>query len=135
MSWLQIKELDAIGVEIGSHSLTHRHLPALDDINLKQELSVSKQVLEDKLGKAVTSFAYPYGEYNQRVIKAVIDSGYTCAFTTRHIYASTVDDVFQIPRFEPLESVSLLVEIFQGQGHRFYQLLSSYYKIRDFSRS
>ena len=90
--------------------------------------------LEDRLGKSITSFAYPYGEYDNRIIEAVADSGYSCAFTTRHLYASRKLDVFQIPRFEPLGSVNQLAEIYQGQGHWFYRLLNDYYRVRDLAR-
>ncbi len=135
MSWSQIKELDLAGVEIGSHSLNHAYLPGLGERELEEELSASKNILENKLGKPVTSFAYPYGCYNKRVIKAVEESGYECAFTTRHLYATNESDVFQIPRFEPLDSVNHLIEIFQGQGYWFYRLLNNYYKFRDQARS
>ena len=79
MSWSQIRELDAAGVEIGSHSLSHPRLTGLDDKALQTELTDSRLALEDKLGKPVTSFAYPYGEFDRRVIESVIDSGYRCA--------------------------------------------------------
>jgi hypothetical protein len=87
--------------------------------------------LEDRLGKSITSFDYPYGEYDNRIIEAV---GYSCAFTTGHLYASREPDVFQIPRFELLGSVHQLAEIYQGQGHWFYRLLNDYYRVRDLAR-
>ena len=134
MTWSQIRELDAAGVEIGSHTLTHPHLIRLGEKELKEESTTSKIILEDKLGKSITSFAYPYGEYDNRIIEAVADSGYSCAFTTRHLYASRKSGVFQIPRFEPLGSVNQLAEIYQGQGHWFYRLLNDYYRVRDLAR-
>lgn len=135
MSWSQIRELNTAGVEIGSHSLTHPYLTRLDKPQLEEELRTSKTILEDKLGTSVTSFAYPYGVYDQRVVEAVVDCGYSCAFTTRHLYTSKASGLFEIPRFEPLESLGHLVEIFQGQGYWFYRLLSNYYRIRDLLRS
>jgi len=134
MSWSQVRELDSIGVEIGSHSFSHPHLTGLREKELEDELTISRLTLEDKLGKPVTSFAYPYGEFDRRVTEMVIKSGYSCAFTTRHLFASKYSDIFQLPRFEPLESINYLVEVFQGQGHWFYSLLNRYYKIRDLSR-
>jgi len=131
MSWSRIMELDSVGVEIGSHTLTHPHLTRLETKELHNELKSSKLTLEDKLGKEVTSFAYPYGEYDRRVVEAVANCGYSCAFTTRHLYASRASDVFQIPRFEPIESVNHLVELYQGRGHWFYRLLNKHYQIRD----
>ena len=133
MSWSQIRELAAAGVEMGSHSLIP-HLPNLSDRELAGELKVSSQILEDNLGRAITSFAYPYGKYDKRVIKATADNGYECAFTTRHLYARNASDVYQIPRFEPLESMDSLAQLVQGQGHWFYRLLSYYYQIRDVSK-
>jgi peptidoglycan/xylan/chitin deacetylase (PgdA/CDA1 family) len=131
MSWSQLRELNSVGVEIGSHSLTHPYLTRLAKHDLDEELNTSKSILEDELGKPVTSFAYPYGDYDRRVVDAVVEAGYACAFTTRHLYAPRECDVFQIPRFEPLESLQHLVEIYQGQGHWFYRLLGDYYKLRD----
>lgn len=65
------------------------------------------------------------------MVESVSESGYTCAFTTRHHYAAGDADVFKIPRFEPLASLDHLVELYEGQGHWFYRLLRSYYQFRD----
>jgi peptidoglycan/xylan/chitin deacetylase (PgdA/CDA1 family) len=124
LSWSQVRELDAAGVEIGSHSFSHPWLTRLSDDELEREVADSRRLLEDKLGKAVTSFAYPYGDYNARVIDAVRKSGYRCAFSTRHIYVSNDMNRFTIPRFEPLESVEQLSEIHEGCAANFYRLLA-----------
>jgi peptidoglycan/xylan/chitin deacetylase (PgdA/CDA1 family) len=124
LSWSQVRELDAAGVEIGSHSFSHPWLTRLSDGELEREVVYSRRLLEDKLGKAVTSFAYPYGNYDARVMDAVRKSGYQCAFTTRHIYVSNDMNRFTIPRFEPLESVDQISDIYEGHAANFYRLLA-----------
>lgn len=124
LAWSQVRELDAAGVEIGSHSFSHPWLTRLSDRELAREITDSRHLLEDRLGKAVTSFAYPYGDFDARVIDAVRNGGYRCAFTTRHIYVSNDMDRFTIPRFEPLESVRQISDIYEGHAANFYRLLA-----------
>ncbi len=78
----QIRELQRHGVQFGSHSLTHPSLPDLSARDLRREVQDSKHRLEDLLGEAVNTFAYPFGEANRRVRAAVIEAGYKMAFTT-----------------------------------------------------
>jgi peptidoglycan/xylan/chitin deacetylase (PgdA/CDA1 family)/GT2 family glycosyltransferase len=78
----QIRELQRYGVRFGSHTLTHRSLPALNGTDLRREIAESKLRLEELLGQEVSAIAYPYGHTNRRVRAAVIESGYKAAFTT-----------------------------------------------------
>jgi peptidoglycan/xylan/chitin deacetylase (PgdA/CDA1 family) len=83
MSWDQILELDAAGMEIGCHSKSHPFLTKMKRAeDLVRETLGAKQVLEAHLRKPVTVFAYPFGQYNDRVVKAVQDAGYVCARST-----------------------------------------------------
>ena len=126
MSWEQIIELDSLGVEIGSHTLSHAHLTRISKKSLVKELKESKNIIEDRLGKQVTSIAYPYGEFDQSVIEATRSNGYLCGYTTQHFYASKGIDRFHIPRFEPTGSFAELTNLFEGQSHYFYALLGHY---------
>lgn len=75
----ELLALAASGWEIGSLGRTHRSLPALDDDDLRGEVAMSRTDLESRFAKTVTSFAYPYGEYDRRVVGAVRDAGYLAA--------------------------------------------------------
>lgn len=77
-------------IEIGSHGLAHRHLRELDDNALEQELRESKRSLEIITGQAVTSFAYPWGEWDERVSACVARTGYLVAVATDH--GTTLED-------------------------------------------
>lgn len=77
----QIREMQKYGVEFGSHSATHPLLTQLSDVQLRREVSDSRQRLEDLLGIEVVCFAYPYGNVDERVRAAVAEAGYRLAFT------------------------------------------------------
>jgi peptidoglycan/xylan/chitin deacetylase (PgdA/CDA1 family) len=83
MTWETLREVSAAGVEIGSHTASHAHLPALGDAELMRELSESRERIEDELRRPCRLLAYPYGEDDERVRTAARKAGYTTAFTLR----------------------------------------------------
>lgn len=66
----ELYELQKNGWEIGSHGVTHRSLLRLNDEELTKELEESKKILENKFGP-INSYAYPYGDYSEYVMKQV----------------------------------------------------------------
>ena len=86
MSWDQIKEMQDSGlVSFGSHSLSHRRLRSLPDEEIVREITESKRVLEEKLGRPVTAFCYPFGAggFDKRVRPQVFKAGYLFDFSTK----------------------------------------------------
>ncbi|OSI35410.1 polysaccharide deacetylase family protein [Bradyrhizobium canariense] len=81
MSWEMIEELGRAGVAIGSHGMAHVDLTKVSDVELDRELTVSKSMLEDRLGQKVSLFAFPYGRFSRRVWEAALKVGYTHLFT------------------------------------------------------
>lgn len=79
LDWERLRELAATGWEIGSHTLTHPHLPALADEELARELSASKAACEAGMGRPCSSLAYPYGDVDDRCAAAARAAGYTAA--------------------------------------------------------
>lgn len=67
-------------VTIGSHTVHHPLLTGCDDATLAAELEGSKALLEDWCGRGVDLFAYPAGDYDLRVARAVRAAGYRAAF-------------------------------------------------------
>ncbi len=72
----QLRTLVAHGHEVGSHSLTHAHLPRLSAEQRWQEVAASRQQLAAMLGAPPRYFAYPFGEYDLPTAAAVQASGY-----------------------------------------------------------
>lgn len=78
----EIQELNKKGWIIGSHTHTHSDLVRLGERKLKEELKVSRQILEEIIGDKVFAIAYPYGRYDRRVLEAALEAGYTVGFAT-----------------------------------------------------
>jgi peptidoglycan/xylan/chitin deacetylase (PgdA/CDA1 family) len=81
MSWDEIGTLAARGWEVGSHTCSHPRLSRLGDEQLADELSRSKSVCEEHLGRPCESIAYPYGDHDARVVEAASRAGYRAAGT------------------------------------------------------
>lgn len=88
LTWLQIKEMMNNGCEIGSHSISHESLRAKKGRTEKQqqewllaELKDSKIFLEENLGVPVTSFAYPFGIFDDAVAEMGLQLGYETLVT------------------------------------------------------
>lgn len=82
MSWQDAGDLVARGHEIGSHTLSHPVLTRLRPAALAREVTTSKARLEERLGITISTFAYPYGAQNDRVVEAVATAGYQTAVST-----------------------------------------------------
>lgn len=98
LDWDGLRELRTHGVEIGSHSRSHRALDCLRPAELHQEVAASRQVLEDGMGTSVRSFAYPYGYHSNAVRTAVRAAGYSSACGVKNALSHPDDDVFTIAR-------------------------------------
>ncbi len=86
LTWAQIKEMQDSGlVEFGSHTMRHRNLAELPLDELKWELAESKKRLEEKLGREMLGFAYPYGSgaYRADVRQSALDAGYRFDFSIK----------------------------------------------------
>lgn len=79
----QIRELHDEGFEIGSHTVTHPQLTAINAIDVMNELVKSKSMLEEIIGDEVVSFCYPQGFYNRETIRLVQEAGYRAAVVSR----------------------------------------------------
>lgn len=68
--------------EIGSHTVSHPYLTRIPLEQARQEIVDSKNMLEARHGRKITSFCYPRGYANADIIKLVKDAGYTTARNT-----------------------------------------------------
>jgi len=76
LSISQIKEMFNSGMEIGSHTASHKNLTNMDKKELAKELCLSKKRLESMLNIKIESISIPAGKYNQNVIKSCLKFGY-----------------------------------------------------------
>jgi peptidoglycan/xylan/chitin deacetylase (PgdA/CDA1 family) len=91
----QLRSVAGAGMQVSAHGRHHLALPSLGDDELEAEVEGSRTELEDVLGRAVTGFAYPYGQVTAREMRAVRAAGYdhACAVRPgqpgRHVLART----------------------------------------------
>jgi peptidoglycan/xylan/chitin deacetylase (PgdA/CDA1 family) len=98
MNWDQIRALHAAGMEIGSHTMTHRPPATLSDDELRYELRTSRDVLENGIGAPVTSLSSPTGFFNPRMRAIAREEGYHALCFGRVGLVTEQSDVFSLNR-------------------------------------
>lgn len=98
LNWGQLAELAQHGIEIGAHTASHPALDALPRIEAAREIVVSKRTLEDKLGIAVDSFAYPFGYHSPGVRRAVREAGFGSACAVGYRTSRPDENPFALSR-------------------------------------
>lgn len=101
LNWEQVREAANAGIEIGSHTLTHRNLKGINEKDAYQEIGGSKKRIEDKIGEEVSCFAYPYGgknSFNERTKTIVRNCGYKKAYTNIMGFNDLNTDSYELKR-------------------------------------
>jgi peptidoglycan/xylan/chitin deacetylase (PgdA/CDA1 family) len=111
LSWEQISRMNLEGVSIGSHSCSHRLLTRLERSEIKEELDRSRATLEDRLGKPVTTLAYPGGALDESVANEARAAGYQYAFTTTPGSVSTQNPM-ELPRVNVHQGAASSIPLF-----------------------
>ena len=113
LTWDEVREMHALGMTIGSHTMTHPNLPSAGIADARQELAASKRRLEEEIGAPVTMFSYPNGGADRyltrEVQQAVKEAGYAAATTSRNAFAGKGSDLFALERVEVEERLEDLV--------------------------
>lgn len=82
MNWSQLTQLEAAGIEIGGHTMTHAFLPSLSPTMLRREIHAAKDLLEQHLHEPLQTFAYPNGmatDHSPTVEAALSNAGFGAA--------------------------------------------------------
>lgn len=106
LSLQDVVHLDRAGIDIGAHAHFHAQLDTLDEPALLRELSFPRRILEDALGREVTTFAYPHGFSSKAVRELTRLVGYRAAFAARDAFSPHDDDPFNIARLTVRSDVS-----------------------------
>ena len=101
MSKKDIKEMNNIGFEIGSHTHAHPLCGLISDEQFRQEITLSKKILEESIGCSITSFSFPYGRekaYTGSNLIALAEVGYKVAFTQSGKKITSKTNLLTVPR-------------------------------------
>ena len=101
LTWGQIKEMSSDGITFGAHTVTHPRLTKIDLEAAKKEIRRSKVDLENRIGKKVAHFAYPFGkenDFDENIVKILKDLNFQCAFSTINGENAPGNDFFSLRR-------------------------------------
>lgn len=94
----QIRNLAAAGVEFGSHTLRHPNLTELSAAARKREILDSIPRCEALSGSRPTSFAYPFGIFDEQCEALVRKAGFDCACSTEAAAVGPASRSHALPR-------------------------------------
>jgi peptidoglycan/xylan/chitin deacetylase (PgdA/CDA1 family) len=117
MTWDQIRTLKKNGFDIQSHTFWHPNFkrdkkkmqPAEFEKFVTVQLKKSKDKLEKELGGTVDLLAWPFGIYDDYLLKRAAEVGYKATFTIEGHHASSRDSIAKLPRY-------LLINSDQGKA-------------------
>lgn len=98
MSWDDLRDVAAAGIECGAHSVSHRELDTLSRPEAHDEVFGSKRDIEDRLGAPVTTFAYPFGYASATTRALVRDAGVVAACRVTHALSDRTEDRYGLSR-------------------------------------
>jgi peptidoglycan/xylan/chitin deacetylase (PgdA/CDA1 family) len=110
MSWDEVREMAASGIEFGSHTVTHPILSNVSRERLREEILHSKRTIEREIGSQIIVFAYPSGA-RSRFNREAKQMAASCGF----LYAVSYEEGV-IPRghFDRYEMPRIHVEAYQS---------------------
>ena len=107
LTWHLLRALERDGVEIGSHTITHRDLTSLSDSEAFRELVQSRRTFERRLGHPVRWLAYPFGAYDARIERLARRAGYVLAVTTEYGVVQSARRPLALSRLRILDSTGV----------------------------
>jgi len=99
MTWDDLRQLADEGVYIGHHGASHAQYLGMDDAAVRQDIEKANRRFEEELGAVPRIFAWPFGEYDDRLVDLIQGMGFEHAFAQFSSPLPTAGDDFALPRF------------------------------------
>lgn len=125
MSWSDLREMHKRGFEIGSHGHSHDMIAKMPETLARENIALSKQIIEPELGVSISSFAYPYGHkgaYTPCTRRILGELGFMAGCTQSGGALSVGDDLLELPRIGIRGYDS--VEVFKEKASGCYDFMS-----------
>lgn len=116
-TWGQVAEMAQGGIDIGSHTATHPDLTSLPLDAAENEIRSSRRTIEDRLSRAVTAFAYPFGR-SSAALRALVEREYECACSARLGMVGEGSSLYSLKRIEMyyFSSDARFASLIQGEA-------------------
>jgi peptidoglycan/xylan/chitin deacetylase (PgdA/CDA1 family) len=115
MTWEQLRELQAAGMTVGSHTRTHPVLPEYHSA-LHNEVEMSREDIAQHLGRAPDFFAYPFGEWDAESAAWARTAGYRAARTYRGGAWNTPSDMYHLRAVPVTDNMQAFERAVSGEG-------------------
>lgn len=99
LCWDEIVEMSRNGFDFGAHTLSHTDLSGLSIRQATQEIVNSKAIIQDRLGKDILFFTYPYGIQTEE-IRNIVKSEFSGACSDKMGFTTLGSDIYSLPRIE-----------------------------------
>jgi peptidoglycan/xylan/chitin deacetylase (PgdA/CDA1 family) len=99
MDWSQVAELAQQEFQFGAHSISHPVLPAVTAEEANHQIADSQAELQQRIGRTVEFFAYPFGRWNPAV-RAIVQEHYRGACSTGAGVVQPDADPCALPRVD-----------------------------------
>lgn len=110
LTWEQAKEMAECGMEIGSHGISHRSLSGIPAEEARNEIKLSKEIIESKIGLPCNHFAFPFGskpDFNRDLINFIEEAGFKSCLLNIFGYNRFNSDHFCFKRIRMEEGTNL----------------------------
>jgi len=101
MQWRHVEELAAEGFHIGCHTVTHLDMGRASIDAIRSELRLSKETLEQRVGRTIDLFAYPFGGRNNitpQSLQLVREAGFQCCLSCYGGTNGAIADAYALKR-------------------------------------
>jgi peptidoglycan/xylan/chitin deacetylase (PgdA/CDA1 family) len=132
LTWQLIREMAESGlIDVYSHSKSHAHCDVLSETDILTELTESRNILEQRLGRPCPYFCWPYGSFNDTAVYIARKTGYKALFTIERGAVKTGTDPFAINRILAEDTISAFKKSMRIYSNPFlYLLYLSMHKIK-----
>ncbi len=99
MTWNELNQLPPDLIALGAHTVNHADLSKLPEAQIREELRPCRLELEERTGRTVETFAYPYGSSTPRIRELVAGQFKLCCGTTLR-FLTPAADLRDMPRID-----------------------------------
>jgi peptidoglycan/xylan/chitin deacetylase (PgdA/CDA1 family) len=120
MTWRDLESISGGLIQLGCHTMTHPILPQLAPEEAEREIAQAEREIEDRTGRGVASFAYPYGASSSE-IRRMVARRFTIGCGVRLALVEAGADLMELPRVDAyyLRKMWLTRRLFSAQAKRY----------------